>query len=596
MCLLTVTGLFAQSGYRYHINLNTIEKDRLQVELATPTVQQSTVEFHIPRVVPGTYSVSDFGRWVKNLEAFDAQGAALPVKKLDKNRWKISEATRLAKITYTLEDTFDGKLFKPFQPTGTNFEADQNFLLNTHSCFGYLKGYENQPFQIDITRPEDFYGATSLTRAGTQGNTDIFTASRYFELADNPIMYCEPDTASVMVGGAQVMVSVYSPNGKVSAAFVRDEVTEVLKAHETYMGGQLPVDRYTFLIYLTDGFSLRQGALEHSYSSVYYLSETTESRIAGILRGVAAHEFYHIVTPLNIHAEEIGDFDFINPEMSEHLWLYEGVTEYASVHALLMADPTDMEGFAREMGGKVRTSLRRYKDDLPFTEMSRNVLKKQRQYLNVYQKGALIGFCLDIKLRQWSNGAYGLQDLILDLSKEYGKEVSFQDEELFDKIAELTAPEIKTFLTTYVSGPAPLPLKESFAAIGLDYDAYYEEEGNHLWANWGLNTETQQVRIYGFNKKTSFTKALGLKKYDVITSVNGQALTADTFYDVMNPFMTLPEGTMIRMEVLRDGETILLEAPAIHSLRKRKHYLRLMENPTAEQLAMRKAWLTPPQG
>ena len=41
LCLLTVTGLFAQSGYRYHINLNTIEKDRLQVELATPTVQHT---------------------------------------------------------------------------------------------------------------------------------------------------------------------------------------------------------------------------------------------------------------------------------------------------------------------------------------------------------------------------------------------------------------------------------------------------------------------------------------------------------------------------------------------------------------------------
>ena len=47
---------------------------------------------------------------------------------------------------------------------------------------------------------------------------------------------------------------------------------------------------------------------------------------------VAAHEFFHIVTPLNIHSKEIGDFDFINPKMSKHLWMYEGVTEYFAGH------------------------------------------------------------------------------------------------------------------------------------------------------------------------------------------------------------------------------------------------------------------------
>jgi predicted metalloprotease with PDZ domain len=39
------------------------------------------------------------------------------------------------------------------------------------------------------------------------------------------------------------------------------------------------------------------------------------------------HEFFHIVTPLSIHSKEIQDFDY-NDKMSEHLWMYEGVTEY----------------------------------------------------------------------------------------------------------------------------------------------------------------------------------------------------------------------------------------------------------------------------
>jgi predicted metalloprotease with PDZ domain len=31
---------------------------------------------------------------------------------------------------------------------------------------------------------------------------------------------------------------------------------------------------------------------------------------------------------LSIHSKEIQDFDYNDPKMSEHLWMYEGVTEY----------------------------------------------------------------------------------------------------------------------------------------------------------------------------------------------------------------------------------------------------------------------------
>jgi glutathione peroxidase len=92
------------------------------------------------------------------------------------------------------------------------------------------------------------------------------------------------------------------------------------------------------------------------------------------------------------------------------------------------------------------TTMKGMKDALPFTEMSANVLDKYKnQYMNVYNKGALIGMCLDIKLRQLSGGKYGTQNLMQDLSKTYGKEQSFKDDELFDKITSLTFPEIRQF-------------------------------------------------------------------------------------------------------------------------------------------------------
>jgi predicted metalloprotease with PDZ domain len=87
------------------------------------------------------------------------------------------------------------------------------------------------------------------------------------------------------------------------------------------LGGELPIDKYAFLFYFTDKPSLSgaSGALEHSYSSFYFLPEADTSAIAQEVRDVAAHEFFHIVTPLSIHSKEIGEFDFNNPKMSKHL-------------------------------------------------------------------------------------------------------------------------------------------------------------------------------------------------------------------------------------------------------------------------------------
>ena len=117
-------------------------------------------------------------------------------------------------------------------------------------------------------------------------------------------------------------------------------IRELLEAQRNYLRGTLPVNKYAFLIYLSDkrNHTGANGALEHSYSSVYYMWERDNEAIAGQLRDIAAHEFFHIVTPLNIHAEQIHDFDYNNPEMSRHLWLYEGggvafVEPQGGVHA-----------------------------------------------------------------------------------------------------------------------------------------------------------------------------------------------------------------------------------------------------------------------
>jgi predicted metalloprotease with PDZ domain len=126
--------------------------------------------------------------------------------------------------------------------------------------------------------------------------------------------------------------------------------------------------------------------------------------------------------------------------------------------------------FLERMTEKYRTSHFSFDNSIPFTKMSKGVLAKYKEeYGNVYQKGALIGLCLDLYLRNETKGRYGTQQLIRDLSARFGPAKSFDDDALFQLISETSQVKgIKKFLALYVSGSKDLPLKELLPTIGCE--------------------------------------------------------------------------------------------------------------------------------
>jgi predicted metalloprotease with PDZ domain len=65
----------------YKVDLNKVSNDELTIELTVPQMKDDKVSFHMPKMVPGTYSIYDFGRFASNFKAFNAEGKELSVKK-----------------------------------------------------------------------------------------------------------------------------------------------------------------------------------------------------------------------------------------------------------------------------------------------------------------------------------------------------------------------------------------------------------------------------------------------------------------------------------------------------------------------------------
>ncbi|CAN5127291.1 peptidase M61 [soil metagenome] len=590
--------------YKYFIDLTSIENDQLLVELEVPQMNEEEVIFQLPKIVPGTYSIYDFGRFISNFRAFDQHGDELEVEQMDINSWKIKEAQSLHKITYLSDDTFDAPSQDNyvFQPAGTSFEADEVYVLNTHTFLGYFKDLKDVKYQLEIKKPEGFYGSTSLVADTRNEGTDIFTAPSYIHLTDAPIMYNLPDTTTLSVGNTQVLISAYSASKTEYSMEIASHIEDVLNAHKEYMGGVLPVDKYAFIIYFgaTGSPDGSIGALEHNQSSFYALHEKIpRGKIMDYMKDFAAHEFYHIVTPLTIHSEQIRNFDYNDPQMSQHLWLYEGVTEYNASYPQLKYGLMDLSEYFDEIIKKITYTEKVYNDTLAFTELSKNVLDKyEKQYGNVYQKGALIGLNLDILLRHYSDGEYGLQDLMNDLMNKYGRDRPFEDDNLFSVITEFTYPEIGEFLQTHVAGTKPLPMKETFDKVGINYEKNAVVKDISLGGfKIGLNPQTRQLYVVDTQNLDEFGKSLGYLRGDTLYAINGQEVDIENLGSIVEDYKrnTKP-GDKVVVSVLRQGkkdktEIVKLKARAIEVDRVVPYQITLDENPSPRQLQIRNSWL-----
>lgn len=550
------------------INLNDIKDDKVMVTITSPKITIDEVTYSIPKIVPGTYSIDNYGKYIEDFKAFDSKGNTLPVTKTDDNTWSIKNAKTIAKITYLVNDTFDtekGSGFGNsdiFSPAGTNIDAGKNFMLNMHGFVGYFQDKKDLPYNVSISHPATLWGATSMTDLDASDTNDLFTTTRYAELVENPIMYAKPDYTTFTIDGMEILIGVYSPTGKVTAESITPEMKTMMTAQKTFLGKINATKKYSVLLYLstlTDSDAKGFGALEHPTATTVVLPEMMpKEELVKSMVDVVSHEFFHIVTPLSIHSKEIHDFDYNAPKMSEHLWMYEGVTEYFANLFQINQGLITEEDFLNRMSEKI-VRANTMNDTMPFTTMSANVLNEpyKAQYLNVYEKGALIGMCLDIIIREKSNGEIGILDLMQKLSNEYGPSKPFNDNELFAKITSLTYPEVGTFLETYVAGPTPIPYDTILAKVGITKSLNKVPTNVFLKGQVPyitVNQQTKEIIVIPDMELNDFYKNLDLKGGDILVSINEKPYSLDTIYEMISVSETWKENDPITIKIKRNGK------------------------------------------
>ncbi|HEY5689435.1 MAG TPA: peptidase M61 [Yeosuana sp.] len=592
-----------------HLNLTEVVNDKVPVIINPGRFTLETVTYHLPKVVQGTYSVSDFGKYVEDFKAYDYKGNELSFKKTDTNAWIINNAVDLDYIKYYVNDTFDVEVMggiggdTPFSPAGTNIEPD-NYVLNLHGFIGYFDSLKNNQYQLEVTAPADFVRSSALQNNGSKASADgknittTYVASRYFDITDNPMMYGKFGVDEFQVGDIKVVLSVYSPNKLHSASSLKDAMYKMMVAQKAFLGDINSTSRYDIFLYLSKGDEKSPkgfGALEHHTSTVVVMpEEMPEDALEESMIETVSHEFFHIVTPLSVHSEDVHYFDYNNPTFSKHLWMYEGVTEYFANLFQVNQGLISEEEFYNKMMTKIQTSMQ-MNDSMSFTEMSENVLDDPyaKQYYNVYQKGALIGMCVDILMREESEGQRGILSLMKVLSNKYGKNKPFEDDKLIDEIVNMTYPSLRAFFDTHVIGKTPINYNEFFDKVGLEITESKVETGYIL--NGGaliVGGDGQKGTVF-FNdlvSDNSFWAEQGVQPNDVIKEVDGEVVTLQSANQIFQDVFMWKPGQDIEMKLDRNGQEIIVKTKTTQSYTNGQG-LMSKEDATEAQIKIREAWL-----
>lgn len=597
--LALVGSAFAQSVYRVELKADGATVEHREFPAPDANLADGfAATYHLPKTIPGTYATLDYGRFVTDFAAIDGDGKALKVKKLGNNSWTVSGSAAPVAVRYTVASIMEVKTKKNkiFEPASTFHDDQKGSVLNGGGVYGFWTGQERGPVTVDLGTPDGWFAATSLEGSAANGRT-MLRAESYHALLDNPVLLTKPDTAGFWVANTRVTIAVLDLNGTPRAADFKRELEADMAAVARFLP-KLPVDRYTFLTMVGDfrwagdilfsgkpsiggiikvarslgsqGF----GALEHNTSSLYYLGDfgsgermPAELRVEKQLLDAAVHEFMHVITPLGLHAPAIHDFDYINPTMSQHLWLYEGVTEYFAQLIRYQGGRLTQQEYLDAMRGKISQGEKFPNDKFSFTEMSRNVLDNPYKdaYMHVYDRGAVMAWLIDAQIRGAHQNQRSLIDVIMALHRQYGPDRPFEEARFFDAFCEVAkTPGLREFFAKHVEGREPLPYAEALKLVGLEYSA----QGSEIKAINPLDAGKNDLKVKVTNLgMTRVVKKVGPEEWAGLQLGDEVAMQ-----DLVAARDAASESTM-KLPVTRSGTRVVLEVPVKTVTVARAHYL-----------------------
>ncbi|MGA2481777.1 MAG: PDZ domain-containing protein [Candidatus Acidiferrales bacterium] len=532
---------------RYSVSLAQPEKHVFHVEMEIPAVQNEVV-VRMP-AWNTLYQIRDFSHHVMQVRAADSSGKSLAVVKLDKQTWRI-EGQGTVLIRY---DTF----WDESGPFASQLNREHAFF-NPAMLLFYIQDRREEDVALTVSNtPPGWRIATALATGGESKAAGAwrFTASNYDALVDAPVEVSRFDDFTLPGIQPPIRVVVHGDG------WDRGELTQILSricSYEIGLMGGAPFQQYLFLLHIGGATGGAGGGMEHMNSTAIFIPS------GETVAGVSAHEFFHLWNVKRIRPRSLDPVDYAREQWTRSLWFAEGVTNTYEDYALVRTGLWSKQDFFSDLGERIteleKRPANRWKS---VEEASLDAwLEKHSLYngpdfsVSYYTKGEVLGFLLDIRIRDATENRASLDDVLRALFSDFAqKNRSYGDSEDIRLVTERVAGcSFEDFFRRYVAGAEPLPFQDLLARAGLELQT---TERNHSALGFRMGAGSRKMPVVAAVDPGGPAEGAGLREGDQVLAWNGGAppRRLDRWLLKRQP------GEALRLRIRREVEEMELTFP-----------------------------------
>lgn len=579
----------AKIGLHYAVAMPCPTSHLFEVTLQVSDWQGDVLDLKMPVWTPGSYLVREYARHVQNFAAQDLHGNALSWRKAGKNHWQIT-AGEASSVTIKYQ------VFANELTVRTNHLDYSHGYFNGAAMFFFVPGYQQQPITVTIDPPPDWQITTPLLPVAGQPNT--FVAPNFDLLVDSPFEIGQQTIHAFEAEGKPHEYVIWGENHNLNVNELINDTQKII-ATEAAMFGELPYDRYKFILHLPgNGY----GGLEHRDACCLIFSRRDfgdREKYEGFVQ-LVAHEFFHLWNIKRIRPKELEVFDYEQENYTPSLWFSEGTTSYYDClipfRAGVYGAKTYLKSLSKEITQYLVTPGRLVQ---PLSESSFDAwIKLYRQDANspnsqmsYYLKGAMVTLLMDLAIRRQHQNQKSFDDVLPLMWQKFGQaEIGFTSEEIKQVIESVAEFDLTDFFDRYIHGLDELPLAEYLSDFGLKLVSNVEEGDLPPFTGIQLNPAFQKSAITKFVAADSPAEQAGIEPGDELVAIDGLRIKAGEWDKQLKDYQA---GDVIRLtifhrDVLREAAVTLQPPQAT------KYFVVPMENPTLEQRHNFMGWLGMP--
>jgi len=274
---------------------------------------------------------------------------------------------------------------------------------------------------------------------------------------------------------------------------------------------------------------------------------------------VYAHEIFHSWNVKRLRPADMWPYRYGAMEPTPWLWVSEGITDYYADLALVRGGVIDEAGFLQKTADKMDHVDRTGPVAITDASLQAWIHMNDGTQDIYYDKGSLAGLALDLAIRDATDNAAGLDDVMRELyASDYKAGRGFTAAEWWRAVSRAArGASFTAFNDRFVDGRDPYPWGEWLAKAG-----------------WLVRTDTLRQPRIGVSMQAdsagllvvlvdpaSMAAEAGIRPGDLITAIDGIP-TSNPAWQGWREKYAHREGAPIEIRIVRDGRTITL-TPAV---------------------------------